>query len=445
MKKAVRAKRSLRDYQRAGFTYMLGRRHSALWWQMRLGKTLVVIRYLLAIGAKRILIVAPYDALTAWALELEKEGEKDVKWLTGTRVERLTTLLSKPKWNLFNKEGHLAIGAEVAEEDWDAVVLDESTFIKNPQAKVSKYYCTNFRGVPHRVCLSGKPNPETELDFFQQFKFLDGGHTFKSSNYWTFRSQRYTPMLYDWAPNKGTLDFIRQRVGANSSILSRKDVNLDNPRVYEQRWIEMPVKWRKVYRTLEEEFLVEVEGAVGAKTDIAGAKHSWMRQLCGGFIERKLVWPGKVECIENLLDGELKGEQVVVWSIFNHELFHLREAIGATIITGSVKPQDRAAILAKFQGGKIRVLAIQPACLQRGVDLSAASTAIYYSTPLGNEMRSQSEDRILKVGDGKPLLFIDLVVRNTVDEDCAAIIKEKGLRSSSTLWLAKRALERRRR
>jgi len=67
------------------------------------------------------------------------------------RVDALNRFESE--WTLANKEAWLSIGSQVAEKPWDAVVADESHFLKNPRAKVTKYFLKSFGMVPHRWVL----------------------------------------------------------------------------------------------------------------------------------------------------------------------------------------------------------------------------------------------------------------------------------------------------
>ena len=59
------------------------------------------------------------------------------------------------------------------------------------------------------------------------------------------------------------------------------------------------------------------------------------------------------------------------------------------------------------------------------MDLSKASTVIYYSTPTGLETRQQSEDRVVNVKDKDSVLIIDLIVDNTIEKSIIKSIKLK--------------------
>lgn len=228
---------------------------------------------------------------------------------------------------------------------------------------------------------------------------------------------------------------------------------MDQPKVYEQRTFELPAKLAKTYITAEEEFLIEYEGEFIKSSTWQGAKYTWLRQLCGGFLPSEEgppvnVWNGLVNELVTLLKGELANEQVVVWFTFNHEIEYciekLRKAgVKATWATGEVEPEQRHNRFEKFNLGQYQAVLVQVALGQYGINLSAATTAIYYSCPLGNDAREQSEDRVINIMNPNAALIMDFYVKNTVSEDVYNMLKFKKEKSGRFMYLAKRIKERR--
>jgi SNF2 family DNA or RNA helicase len=443
-KRVVR--RRLRQHQRAAFAYARVNAHPALFMEMRLGKTLVALRTIKLYRPRRqtgltVLVVAPNSALGGWQDELALEGEDDVALLVGKKDKRLQLLNERHKWSLINKEGFIAI-PHICTILWDAVVLDESTFIKNPRAKVTKFFLRNFRTVPHRWILTGTPNPESSMEFWPQLAFLDG-RAFGFKNFWQFRASRYQTLRtgYDWMPKLGTDSLIHKAVGRRTFILQRRDVNLENERVYETRYLQLPGNLQSAYRIAEEEFILEGPKGEVARTFTAGVIYSWLRQMCGGFMDNESLWAGKEDELIRMLEGELRREPVVVWFCFNNELHSASAALKARgishyALTGKTPPAERYKLFRGFQDGKVRVILLQEAIAQFGVDLSRADTAIYFSSPTSYLLRRQTEDRIVKVGKTTPLLYLDLIVEKTVDADLHTALHDKKVTSEVTLRLA---------
>jgi len=452
--------RRMLKHQRTAFNYALKQTHPALFMEMRLGKCLVAIRRIKlytpvfpSLGL-RVLIVAPSSALESWNRELKYEGESHVFFLTGNKETRGKTLLDNgfgsahPKncWYLINKEGFLALPQIASRHyvEWDAVVLDES-FIRNPRAKVTQFYTHHFRSVPHRWLLTGTPNPESDLEFFPQLQWLDN-MAFGYKNFWDFRAKEYVPDArgYKWIPRAGVQQKIRDYVKRRCFVMQRRDVGVEPVKQHVQRTIEFPPEIRKAYDILEKDFELD-----GVQTIWATTRYIWLRRLTGGFSVvkeegkekediKKLEWDGKFDVLLELLTGELKNASVVVWFHFNAELQYAHELLSINkvlhrILWGEQELDERRKIENEFKDGKVRVLLIQQAVAEFGMDLSAADTAIYFSQNPAALSSQQTHDRIVNLSKDSILLYIYLIVKNTVDEDIYNALIEK--RWSSQLSL----------
>ena len=441
-------------------------KHPALFLEMRLGKTLIALRRCAMYAPRdswrglRVLVAAPISAIGAWQKEATLEGWAIID-LTGARRKRFLALgaafSAQGPWSLrgarvlclINREGWQAL-PEIADMPWDAVIADESTFLKNPRAKVTRFFIKSFRSVPHRWILTGTPCPEGEEEYFCQLAFLRGG-AFGFSNFYRFRLHYMEPHPsgYGWTMKNGAADHIRRTVGRTCYILRRRDAGMDREKIRERRELILSDTIRKIYDKAEEELILATpDGEISTKWITTAWQ--WLRQICGGFIDGRLSWIGKIKETLDLLLGELAKEQVVIWACYNREVAALVHALrGAKIScdwwTGEIDPQFRESKRRAVMAGHFRVLVLQQATAQTGMDLSAAGTAIYYSTPPGQLARVQTEDRILSVTKPGPLLYIDLIVKDSVDVDVAELLEEKKLMTELSLARALRAAMQRRR
>lgn len=404
----------------------------ALFLEMRLGKTLVAIRWAKQFPGRR-LVVAPLSVLPVWTEELRKEGETSVilrgpkRWDT-FQLQKDTS----QRWFLINYEA-LLHAPLLAGYFWETIILDESTKIKNPKAKISQvltrddtYRCNQ------RAILSGLPNPESLLDFFMQFKFLRGeflGH----HNFWGCRDHMFFQEYggYNWVPKPGTRKRIAKELkSADVFQLSRKQVGLANRRITERRIIPLPPKCRALYDQTENEWSV---GNTDLKFTVA--KHAWLCAIASGRNADKVYeWGHKLKELLYLLRSELKWQQVVVWFMRTAEGKLIEKSLrdkGHTVarIAGATELSKRANIIHQFHSGEFQVLCMQQHCGRYGVDLSCASAAIYYSLSPSSEAYHQSMDRIAHPKKKEPLLFVYLLGENTVDVDTLDALGVKRMRS----------------
>lgn len=413
--------------------------------EMRLGKTLIVIRRCLLYKPRnpsmglRILIIAPSSALPSWELELKKERQRDVVYLLGSRKKRLELLGEGHRWNLMNKEGWMVV-PEIEDEEFDAVVVDESTIIKNIRAGITRFMVYRFEDVPHRWALSGLPNPEDDMEYWSQIAWVNGGYAFGSDNFyeWRYRWFKQPRYGYGWVPLPGVLNEIHESVGERAFVMTRAQAGMEVPKVYERRWLDLPKRLRRSYDTAEREFVLEYGDRFHKSTFHRLVTSTWKRQMCDGFLDGRLVWKGKIKELLYLLREPLARQSVVIWFAYNPALRKAYRAlkkakISVGTLTGKVRMRDRAKVQRRFQRGRFRVLCAQIKCADRGVDLSRASTAVYFSNSPSCEARIQTEDRIADVDKDETLLYIDLVVRDSVDSDMSFGLTGKKSRSQRSL------------
>jgi hypothetical protein len=426
--------------------WMLGNssRNMGLFLEMRLGKTLLTIRYLkmpqvsLEGWKPWVLVVCPNSVVPTWCNELKEEGEtytalggssKD-KLLQATEFlqgnsDRGNTLL----WVVVNYEG-LRACPSLADFDWKSAVLDESTRIKNPQSKIAKLVTTKFRNAADRLILSGFPTPEGPLDIFMQSKFL-ADQCCGVRNYWQFRDSMFQQKFsqWNWQPKTGTVDRITRFMAPFCYYLTRHQVRIPGTKVYEKRYVDPTPEQVKAVREIKETW------ALGDKTTKWSFQVAlWLSQIAGGF------WPHtnqqlsgrKIEEVSSLVTGDLAGSRVVVWFRFNRELFatagQLARVVGAKavgVLVGGMPLEERQAAI-----NNSKILCCQIKVGMIGINLSAYDAFVYYSNSYSLEERIQSEDRGINVARTSPVLIMDLITKGSVDETVVDALREKKLTGS---------------
>lgn len=431
------SKRILRPYQKKIIRYAVRTNYPAFFVDMRLGKTLVTVRWIKHLKVNSVLVVAPYSAFDSWRKEILLEEYTKPVELTGIEMERNNLLLvSWPmcRWFMINKEGFLYL-QDLKKYPWDCIVIDESTFIKSPKSKVSKFFVNNFKDVKYKAVLTGLPDPESELDYFQQLQFLNPD-ILGYKNYYEFEFKNFAMNEYGSFITKKGKKFLTERLSKHCFFLSRKEAGYFKEPIREKRIIKMPDKIRKIYDTIVKDFILETDEYF-KMTKFAGTKFSWMREICCGVAyknetEKELIWDGKIKLLEELLLGELKNVPLIIWCNYIKDIEEIRkyfnDKVNMSHICGKVSQKSRDFHIGAFKKGLIQWLIIQPVCMQYGADLSLASTCIYYSTPY-REVREQSENRIEDVEKKETTLIIDLVVEDTIEEGILKSMKRKENRS----------------
>jgi SNF2 family DNA or RNA helicase len=400
----------LREYQLKGVEYLRkvnGR--GALFWEMRLGKTVTTIRFLSQrADARRILVVGPYSALPGWEDELVRENQKVYPLYKSKPeyredhflVEGANTSTDSGEgqgWFLINKEAHLYI--DILKFKWDAVVLDE-TWISNPKAKITKYFlsCTRSK---YRILLTGTPAPESELQYYCQLTWFNPV-AFTCKSFWDFRIRYFRPEGMDWRISLKGRQYLASVLARSCSVLKRTDVGLNKEKIFEKCAVELSKATRSKYHQIE---LGYYEGEV---LKFAGERWVGMRRLCSG--EEK-----QTELV-TLIEGELKNEKIIVWCDFVEEVERIADALDCSYIHGGIGPDVRETIRTSFLQKK-RFLVAQPQCWKWGTNLTGVDTVIFFSLPQGLMTWQQVQERTVNLTSTQSLLIVSLLATDTVDED----------------------------
>jgi SNF2 family DNA or RNA helicase len=396
-------KMQLRNYQIKAVQYLRRNNGGALFMDMRLGKIKCTVGFLrMRKGIKRVLIVAPYSAFDGWKEECPNITDISIH---GER----SNYEFQSGWYIINKEGFLQNHFLLFR--WDALVIDES-FITNPRAKVTKYFLNFSSHTPVRILLSGTPDPESDLQYYPQLSFLFPG-VFGVKNFWEYRSKYCIPDYagYNWKlTNKGKYA-LGKVLAEKCFVLTCKDVNLYPSPQYIKRAIYLSNP--KIYSEAEKHCLDDLDNIL----KYAGQKWNYLRRLCSqSEKEEELLY---------LLNGELRKKQVVIWCVYIEEILRLSKLLKCPCIYGSVSQGKRYMLRHNFNAGKYRLIVVQPDTVKFGSDFSAADTEIYFSTPQSLMSRKQSEKRIINLKRKYPVLIIDLIAKNTIEEDILESLRYK--------------------
>lgn len=429
------------NYQIPVLNWAIPRSHIGLGLEMRLGKTLIAIRWAEARGAQRICLVAPKAVLSTWYEELLEEGIASVI-VAGSKKQREKAVMDAPadvRWYLTNYETLVerehtdektVFGPSAyAQLPWDTIILDESTKIKNPKAQITQ--TCHWMRATNKAILSGRMNPESMMDYWAQMAFLGDGQFMGDKNFWKWRDRLFRQVRYDWRPKPGTIELIQAAVRERTYLLTRREAGVGLPKTYCRRMMELPSELHKRIKHAIE--YMEVDGRELKHTV---ALTAYVARMCGGIDENgQVLHDHKLKELGELIGpgGELEGQKIVVWSRFNAEVDTVAKWAEKywertpAVIKGGVDYNDAAAIRNGLNSGKYDLLSIQTMSGLYGLNLSSASAAFYYSNAQSGGARVQSEDRLVHPLRKDSPLIGDLLCEDSYDIDVYELLKGKKL------------------
>ena len=321
------------------------------------------------------------------------------------------------------------------------MAVDESTTIKNPQAKRTKSILTLGKMAKFRRILTGSPVTKSPLDLYSQCNFLHE-ELLGFTSYYTFRN-RYAVMLdRNFGGRRVQIVGSYQRLDELSEKLKPfsyrvlKDDCLDLPKkTFMKRIINLSPDQYKIYEQMRKTALATLNGKM-TTTATALTQIMRLQQItCGHF----KADDGTMQDIPNnrikeLVDilYEIEGK-VVIWAHWQRDVNLIIKEItkefgeGCCVDYFGLTPQDeRQANIKKFQEDeKVRFFVGTPQTGGYGITLTAASNMIYYSNGYDLEKRKQSEARIDRIGQKKPMTYIDILAEDTIDEKIVLALRKK--------------------
>ena len=321
------------------------------------------------------------------------------------------------------------------------MAVDESTTIKNPDAKRTKNICKLAPHARYRRILTGSPITKSPLDLYKQCDFLQPellGHT----SYYTFRT-RYAVMR---TANFGgrsiqivvgyrNLEELSQKLKPFSFRVLKDDCLDLPPKTYMKRIVKLSPEQEKIYKQMKHLAMAEMEGKHMTTATVLTQLMRLQQINCGHFTADD----GSIKDIKNnriteLLDTlEEINRKVVIWAHYQYDVEtivkHLKKEYGDnSVVTyyGLTPMSERQQNIEKFQNDeKCRFFVGTTQTGGYGITLTAASTMIYYSNGYDLEKRQQSEARIDRIGQHFPMTYIDLMVEDTVDERIVKALRKK--------------------
>jgi SNF2 family DNA or RNA helicase len=215
-----------------------------------------------------------------------------------------------------------------------------------------------------------------------------------------------------------------------------KDDCLDLPdKIFIKRQISLTPDQRKLYDQMKKQALAILEGKVSSTQNALTQLMRLQQITCGLFTDDNgSTQPVANNRITELMDilEDVDGK-AIIWAHYQYDIKNIIKEVEKVYGPGSVvdyyglTPKEvRQDHIKSFQDDpKCRFFIGTPATGGYGITLTAANTVIYYSNGYDLEKRLQSEDRAHRLGQKKPVLYIDINAENTVDEKIVKALRKK--------------------
>ena len=322
------------------------------------------------------------------------------------------------------------------------MAIDESTTIKNPDAKRTKHICSLGEHAQYKRILTGSPVTKSPLDLYKQCEFLKKellGHT----SYYTFRT-RYAIMKTANFGGKSVqivtgyqhLPELSEKLKSFSYRVLKEDCLDLPPKTFVKRLVTLTPDQKKLYLQMKNLALAQMDGKMMTTATVMTQLMRLQQITCGHFTAddgtTQDVDSNRLPELMNVLE-EIEGK-VVIWAHWQRDVNRIIREISKKFgensfvdYYGLTPMGERQKNINKFQdlNSPVRFFIGTTQTGGYGITLTAASTMVYYSNGYDLEKRQQSEARIDRIGQHYPMTYIDIYCEDTVDARIVKALKKK--------------------
>lgn len=277
--------------------------------------------------------------------------------------------------------------------DFDAVVLDESSILKNVEGRTRQRLTSAFAKVPYRLACTATPAPNDVAELCNHAEFLGvmprnemlAAYFVHDEIGWRLKGHAADPM-YRWM---GSWSVALRR----PSDLGWPDDGYDLPA------LNITTEAVEVDVVADGQLFATDLGGVGGRAKV---RRETMAARC-----------------DRAIDLASRPGQWIVWCGLNDEASTVARAVdGAVNVEGSWDPDAKAEALEAFQDGEVRVLVTKPAIAGFGMNFQNAHQMVFVGLSDSYESYHQAIRRCWRFGQTEPVtahVVVSTLERQIVD------------------------------
>jgi SNF2 family DNA or RNA helicase len=304
------------------------------------------------------------------------------------------------------------------------VILDESDKIKTHYAKRSKIITYLSEKAKYRLLLTGTPITNSVADLFSQMKFLSpkilGYHSFYSfaANHLEY-SEKY-PGLVIRAHNT---DWLAAKINPYVYQITKEEAGLNLPKkLFDSRYYNLTHKQFELYEYAKETILGTCEDFTSYTIF---QLFTALQQIVSGFWNGQEIPHSRLNVLENILSLIPENEKVIIWCKYQYSVEKAAEMVNVSPYYGGSSEMEKSKILDDFRHNKKYFVATM-ATGGYGLTLNEASHVVFYENEFKYAHRIQAEDRNHRIGQTKPVTYIDVISHSKIEDKIMKSLAKKG-------------------
>ena len=412
----------LRPYQNQAADFLFENDRAMILAPVGAGKTAITLTAMQAMldggYAKRFLVLAPKRVCTdVWPVEQKLWAHQmSLSVCVGSIKQRLASLSSSAQVVVTNYDNLQWLAKQTL--DFDAVVFDELTRLKNPSGARFKAL-HKVLDCPIRWGLTGSFTSNGLEDVFGQCKIVDQSLLGRSKG--AFQQQYFVLInkeYGEWAPRVGSLEKVMAVIKPATFVLEAGDYTLPSLNI-------VPVMCAMDlthYNKMKKDFVVEFPTAKAVALN-AGVVTGKLQQMASGFVydADSSIWfsSHKFDRLDELLAENQRANTIIAYT-YQEELAELKRRYP------KAQTLDDTKAIERWNAGKIEMLLVHPKSAGHGLNLQhGGCNMVFLSLPWSLELYEQTIGRLHRSGQKNAVWVYVMTTLKTVDERIYAALQDK--------------------
>jgi len=315
------------------------------------------------------------------------------------------------------------------------LAVDESTTLKDPKSSQTKSMMQLRNYARYARIMTGTVIPHGPVDVWSQARFLSPEALPEYRSITAFKSdfleQERTYLgersfLSTVGPKN--MGLLHKKIKTFASVLTKAECLDLPPKIYKDHFVPLTLEQKRLYKEMVDFSVAELGDNEYIEAVNALAVANKLNQIICGQVRMpdgtyRLIDNNRygivLELLTDILDSQPKA---VVWSHYiaaskGLEEYLRKNGLKVVFMPGGLSVQERQDRIEAFKTDPhCQVFLANPQSSGFGITLTEAQTAIYYSNSDNYEHRLQSEDRIHRIGQSLPCLYIDCKTPGTVED-----------------------------
>ena len=345
------------------------------------------------------------------------------------KKKRLLRALADPDYQVFliNPEAFKLVIDDLREQDWDMVIVDESSMLKSPRSDITGKMISFAGRVRRRVCMTATPRPNGSLDLWGQAAFIDyclGGSFTKFREEWFYLGYDG----YTWNPKDPLVDHKIWDIMAERSYRVKLEDCIDLPgETIERVGVNLEGKLLQHYQEMLNHMSTTIDNGDVVETSWDIVQLNKLAQITSGyifdndgvaqFLEDSPKIQATVDMAKRLIESE--DRFVVIWVRFPEtEGDRIQEELskyGVSTLHGHTRNAE--ASVRAFTEKRNRVMIAHTQSAKFGHTWVNSNVAIFHSYDYSWENFYQAKRRIYRKGQTSAVTYLVTVALGTVDEE----------------------------